>query len=401
MDRKRKQNLTLRYGGIQCFYWAFECPLVAYGALYLQEKGFSPSVVGICMALGSVLPALLLPVLASAADRTRRFSLRQFLVVILGSLLAVVLCIPVLRLKGRILFAVYLLVLIIVHLPESFLSGIADYCFRHGIYLNFSASRGAGSLSFGVSSCLIGYAFRLWDADSALWIAAVCIAGCILLLFTLPVMPPDQRMSSENAARHRQPGGGRGHTAGFIRRYPRYTQLMCGFFFLAVLHVMEESFLINIMKRIGGDSSSVGIVLFLCNAVEFIIIFFYERFRPLMKADTWMKTAAMLFLIKAVLIHFAPSVPVMYAVQIIAAAAYGLYAPALVHFANAETSPEDAVMGQSLFNAVFTLGGSLGNFLGGLLLGYFNVRVMTLAGIICALSGTAICLFRPRSRNRA
>lgn len=385
---KENENLTVRYAGLQCFYWAFECPLVAYGAVYLQEKGFSPSAVGICMALGSVLPALLLPFLASAADRTRRFSLRQFLLVIWGSLLAVDLLIPLLQLKGRILFAAYLLVLIIVHLPEPFLSGIADYCFRHGIYVNFSASRAIGSLSFGLSSYLIGYAFRIWDADSALWIAALCITCSILLLFTLPAMPPDGKGKKKETR-----ASGIRATVGFIRRYPRYARLMCGFFFLAVLHVMEESFLINIMKRIGGDSSSVGTALFLCNVAEFVVIFFYGRIRRLLRSDSWMKLTAIMFLSKAVLIHIAPTVPVMYVVQIFAAAAYGLYAPALVHFANSETAPEDAVMGQSLFSAVFTLGGSLGNLLGGFLLGYFDVRIMTLAGIVCALAGTVICLY--------
>lgn len=60
------------------------------------------------------------------------------------------------------------------------------------------------------------------------------------------------------------------------------------------------------------------------------------------------------------------------------------------HFAHEEISPQDSVKGQSVCVAIFTLGGSLGNFLGGQLIEKSSVHTMTLAAALFAILGAVI-----------
>ena len=84
----RPSAMTARYAGTHACFWAALCPLVTFSALYLQRKGFSTVQVGTVLSLATIFPAFVQPFLASAADRSRRWSLRVFLTVLAAALLA-------------------------------------------------------------------------------------------------------------------------------------------------------------------------------------------------------------------------------------------------------------------------------------------------------------------------
>lgn len=378
-----KSSTTIRYAGAHGFYWAAACSIVSFAAVYLQLKGFDAAEVGILLSLATIASAVFQPILASAADRSRRWSLRSYLTVLVLLLLAALAFLLFGRLKGMILLLFFFLASVLLHLLEPLLNAVAGYYFNHGISLDFGVSRAAGSLFFAVSSLLLGYAAKLLGADSLIWICGVCVLGFLACIYILPAMKPGGALSEEaaNAACS---------LPQFLLRYRRYTLVMVGFFFIACFHVMTETYLLNMMERIGGDSSHVGISLLLANISEFFVIFFYERFRHLTSSANWLRITAICFAGKAVLFHLAPNVPIMYLAQMLQSVTYGFYAPAIVHFAHEEISPQDSVKGQSVCVAIFTLGGSLGNFLGGQLIEKSSVHTMTLAAALFAILGAVI-----------
>ena len=64
----------------------------------------------------------------------------------------------------------------------------------------------------------------------------------------------------------------------------------------------------------------------------------------------------------------APSLPVLFAVQVFEMTGYGLYAVASVCFVRDLVAPEDQVQGQTFFNMTNTLGVVISCFAGGVLL---------------------------------
>lgn len=74
------------------------------------------------------------------------------------------------------------------------------------------------------------------------------------------------------------------------------------------------------------------------------------------------------FFLHALLTWVAPSLPVLFAVQVFEMTGYGLYAVASVCFVRDLVAPEDQVQGQTFFNMTNTLGVVISCFAGGVLL---------------------------------
>lgn len=104
-----------------------------------------------------------------------------------------------------------------------------------------------------------------------------------------------------------------------------------------------------------------------------------------------MVIAALCFLAKSVLIFFARSITAVYLIQLMQTCTYALLCPAQVYYAGEKIHVSDLVKGQAFVTAVFSLGCSAGNFLGGQLLG-ISVDAMLLAGIGMAFLGAVILL---------
>lgn len=64
-----KKHLSVRYGTIQGCYWMGYAALMGYASVYLLEKGFTNTQIGLLTAVGCIVSAVLQPALASYADR--------------------------------------------------------------------------------------------------------------------------------------------------------------------------------------------------------------------------------------------------------------------------------------------------------------------------------------------
>jgi len=389
-----KKNITGIYAGSQALHWAAYCGVISLAGIYLQAKGFDTAQVGFVLALATILPALIQPFLAAAADRSQRMSLRAYLTILSTITILSCLALVFLNVPGPVFLAVFLLASVLVHLWESLLNSIAAYSFRHEISLDFGISRSMGSVAFAFASLGLGYAAKHLGADSILFFSAVLTALFLLCLSLLPKMPP------EGSIQHNTANEESCTVWQFIVKYPRYVWTMVGFFFIAAFHVMTETYLINMMERIGGDSSHVGVAMLIANVSEFVVIFFFERFRKHLSSGSWLVVTALFFALKALLFHLSPNVPFMYAAQALESVTYGIYAPSIVHYADEEISPADSVKGQSIWIAIFTLGGSLGNYAGGLIIKGISVRAMTFSGFLfCALGAAIVAAVQLRRKH--
>ncbi len=74
-----KKHLSVRYGTIQGCYWMGYAALMGYASVYLLEKGFTNTQIGLLTAVGCIVSAVLQPALASYADRPESPSVRTML----------------------------------------------------------------------------------------------------------------------------------------------------------------------------------------------------------------------------------------------------------------------------------------------------------------------------------
>ena len=100
--------------------------------------------------------------------------------------------------------------------------------------------------------------------------------------------------------------------------------------------------------------------------------------------------AGLSFLLKAVLLLFAPSVTAIYLIQLLQATSYTFLSPTQMYYARSRISMADMVKGQAFITASYTLGCAAGNFAGGQILQHFSVGAMLFGGIVMAALGTAV-----------
>ena len=169
---------------------------------------------------------------------------------------------------------------------------------------------------------------------------------------------------------------------------------------LAMFHVMTENYLIEVAGRLGGDSSSVGVALFLATLAEMPVLIFFDRVRAYIPICRLLKLSGLSFLLKSVLLLIAPNVTAIYFIQLIQATSYGFLSPVQLYYANSKVDHADMVKGQAFITASYTLGCAIGNFTGGQLLEVFDVAALLMAGIIMAASGTVILFLTVDQKDR-
>lgn len=147
--------------------------------------------------------------------------------------------------------------------------------------------------------------------------------------------------------------------------------------------------MIVIMNVLGGNSSHVGVALFIAAMVAAPVIFFFEKIRKVFRDTTVLKIAAVSFFIKAVGFYFAGNIQTIYLLQFFQISSYALLAPAQVYYAKEKVRGNDMVKGQAFITAAYALGCAAGNFAGGQLLSQ-GAGAILLAGICMAAAGTAI-----------
>lgn len=383
-----RSNLTLRYSLHQFAYWAASAGIISFATTFLLEKGFPSSRVGLLMACASLLSGVTQPNLASVADRSERCILSPLIVALTA---ACTLCFSLLLLDGLPSGVFALLYLCGVWSFDSMmplLNALHIHYSSQGYRINYGLARGVGSLSYSLSALALGHIIESlgpnWMVRSILLLLPLCI------LITLSY-PQGGRNIPEARESHPQPVEV-SSLFSFFLRYRWYCLSLIGVLLLAMFHSMTENYLIAIMGRLGGDSRHVGVALFVATVTEAAVLVFFDRIRRRISDHWLLRYAAFSFLLKSVLMLIAPSIPFLYAVQLLQMTSYAFLSPVQVYYASEKVAPADMVKGQAFITASYTLGCAMGNLVGGVLMESFGVVAILVAGVVIAALGTIVLL---------
>ena len=375
------KNFTFRYSVIQFFYSAVYCASGVFATTYLLGKGLSSGLAGTFLALAGLLACLTQPFLASFADKAKKFVLPWLMLALSG---LCVLCFGLQLLPGLPLIPASILYVLGFWCGDTMaplVNALCVACNEAGYTINFGIARGLGSAASAVASLALGHIIaKLGNAWMfLLFISFELIVMVAILSFrNVPKTVPIQNRKVKTC------------TIGqFFSKYRWFSVSLLGIGFLAMFHCMIENFMIAIMQRLGGDSSHVGTALFIACISGAPVIFLFQAFRRRCKNTTLMMIAACSFLVKSVLIFFARSIEAVYLIQLMQTCTYAILCPAQVYYAGEKVQTSDMVKGQAFMTAVFSLGCSCGNFMGGQLLN-FGVDALLGFGIFTACLGTVI-----------
>lgn len=391
MTQKERKNLTARYSVTQFVHWISATGTTSFATAYLLERGLSSSLVGTLLAAAGLLSCLTQPVLASAADRAKRFVLIRMQIV--TTLLCCV-CLMLQFIPGLpVLFAgaLYMAGVFSSDTMTPLMNALSVACNGAGYPVNYGAARGIGSAASAISAFAAGHILADFGAGWMLAFLLLFRLACVLSFLGYPHIEKTgsvERGRTESCS-----------VREFFLRYRWYCVSLLGVLCMGMYLAMTENYMIAIMGRLGGDSGNVGTALFLSSMAGAPVIFFFGRVRRCMKDTLLLKVAALTFLLRAVLVCFAARVEHIYLIQLLQVTSYGFLGPVQVYYAGDRVRPCDMVKGQAFITAAYALGCSMGNFTGGQLLN-FGVDAILHAGVLMALCGVLVIFLTVERRDR-
>lgn len=388
--------MTIKYCILQGLYWTLFCAGGGFVTAYLVEIGVEAAAVGTMTALFCGASALLQPVLGRKADKGGKWEWNNQLFVLYG---LVLLCNVGLLLQRNHLLSCILfgIIILCMNCAMPFVNGAGFYYENRGIPVNFGIARGMGSLSYAVLSFFLG------SLMEQMGIQAVSGAGLILSIISilaLLMFPSGDEVGvskntskelelSEMETREKNKAISFG---AFVKKYPAFMCTLVGFSLLLMFHNLANTYLLQMIKRVGGSSSELGVTLSIAAALELPIMFAFSILAKKFPIRKLLIFSGIMFSFKSVAYLLATNVMGIYLTQLLQPFSYAVFASASVYYAQELMDEENKLRGQSLVTSAITLGAVFGNLIGGFVLQLSGVITMLYVGVAMAVLGAIVVL---------
>lgn len=137
-------KITVKYAMVNGFYVAMLCTMIGFASVYMVNKGYSNSMIGMILAMANILAVFLQPMVASVADRNPKMTLKR----IVWGFIVVMLAVSIIQLSqgtaSLVLSGCILLNVGIISTVQPFINSMSVRFQQQGIELNFGLCRACG-----------------------------------------------------------------------------------------------------------------------------------------------------------------------------------------------------------------------------------------------------------------
>ena len=370
---------TFYFSLMQGFCFTGACLVYSYTERLLLHHGFSTGAIGAILAVSYLFAMVFQPLLAAAADRGRRVTLR--LGIALTALLSVALAASALIGKNApVLFAAMIGALSAVSLTaQPLINATGFHYINRGLDLDYSFARGVASVAYALASLLLG-ALAAKNIDSMLWVFLAAQTG---LLLTAIFFAPHRESVTV-----RETGGS---LRNVFSRYPKFVLFCVGNLVLIVPHMIINSYLASITNVTGGDMS---VMIAIAALVEFPAMTAYSHIRKRIPDCVLLVASASVYLLKTGLLLAAAFLSLgawaAYVSSALQMLCYAIFVPAASYYANDAVSDSDRVKGQMLLTEAGLAAGVFSMLLGGLSIERFGVGTTLILCEILVAAGVFI-----------
>ncbi len=375
---RERDNLTGRYSLIMGLYWANYAVLSSFASMYLLDRGFSNTSIGIMLAVAALFASLFQPVIGAYADKPQSPSVKKILmVVIVAFIISSVLIIITSSHLPMVMVVFYAISLMLLQSMNPLCNSLGIMSAQNGKTVNFGVARGTGSLAFAILSIIAGKVVAVYGSGLVPWaaIAVYAIMGIALLAF------PFEKATANSSVVKR---------GSFIKRYPSFLIVIVAAVFIYAGHCLINNFAYQITVQKGGDSSSMGIALAIAAFMEIPMMFLYSRMLRLLDSGRWIIISGVVFVVKAVAIFLAPNVMGLYLAQLLQMVSYAVITVASVYFISDIVDREDTAKGQALFTMAVTIGNVVASAIGGRIIDKMGVNAMLEVTIALSAVGAVV-----------
>lgn len=377
-----EKRLTMHYAAIQSSYWIMAVVGMAFLTPILQDRGFDSLQIGIIYAAKSVTTVIAQSVIGMLADKySERIPQKYFLCI----LIFVSILLSLIFLKNHFSFMATLLMFILfgcsLYAMSLFIEPLAMQFIRAGRKMNYGIPRAIGSFSWASACVAIGCAVKKWGYDSAIFIEVIFQIILLICVLTYETYRGEKVQNQEkNESNH-----------GFLwlfQNVPGFGVYLAATCLMYISYTVGGTFLIDFVRRIGGDETSFGYVSFISAASEIPIMLLFTKLRKRFSIRNLIVVTTIASLCKIVGIWVAPIMSIMVLVQLFQGIGVGMHYSTSVFFIMERLEEQDMVKGQSLINIVtFGIGAGAGSFISGMINNALGLDyVMICATLLGAIS---------------
>ncbi len=393
-----EKKLNMDYSLLQLLYWSTSAVVFCFTTVYLQFRGYSNYEIGIAFAAGNICGFAAQTLVSGYVDRHMRRNLLpciRIAVLLSALLMLLVYLLP----SGSVpLIAAYALIIAGNTLLNPLCISLSFYMESWGCRVSFSRARALGSLAFALCSVALGI---LVQRVSTGYVPAAFISFAALMgLVTLTFIPGDRAYRASAPVEGRSGSAAAlGGIIGFARENRRFMLFLLGTAALYFTHALIGNFMIEFIRNIGGGSEDMGNVLAFMTVVEVPVMLLFPRLVRRFKCSSILRFAAVMFTVKELMIYLAPSIPALYAAEVLQMFSFALFVPASVRYVGEVIAGHNAVKGQAFVTAMITLGSIFASYTGGLLLDTSTPRFTLFVGVVVSAAGTLIMLCAIQTTN--
>lgn len=386
----KKGFWTLRYTIINILYFVAFCTVHAYATVFLLDRGFSNTMVGIALAVSNILAVLGQPMVAGIIDKSERITNRK---VLMGAILVILAGSVLLMAAGNsipIVFILYVIIYTVQFISMSIMIAMSFEYQAGGCAHNFGLARGLGSAGFAVTSAITGGIMARRGPGINLYITSVVMILMFVAVFTFKLEGNAQ--SSSDSVNSSEDTGDEptNNFFDFVRKYPAFMLFLLGAALCFFSHNMLNDYLIQIIRNLGGGETELGYASFLQAILELPVMAVMAWLLRKIDVKFVLVISAVAFFVKVVIMYFATGLGGMYLSQSFQLLAYAVFIPATAFYSDRIMKEKDKVKGQAYVNCAITLGGVFSSLICGKILDVKGVSFMLFIGMIVALFGAII-----------
>ena len=379
----KKQFWTLRYIIINATYFAVYSGIHAYSSVFLLEKGFSNTLIGITLALANILSVIFQPLVAGLIDKqgkltNRNVSMASTALLLIGSILLLII-------KNGIVavFIIFALIYMVQMVYQPIITAMYFEYEAAGCHIYYGLARGLGSAGFAVTSVFTGMAIGKFGVSilMILDIIFLTIALIVLFFFKKPAVKASEPAKDEVA---------HNNLFSFIKTYPGFMLFVLGAVCFFFAHNAINDYMIQIITPLGGTEAQMGTAVFIAAILELPTMALIDKVMKKISCRNLLLIAGAAFLIKTLLMLIAPNMAVVYISQAMQMFAYAVFIPVSAYFVNQTMKRLDQVKGQAYVNVSITLGGVFSSLVCGRLLDIKGPNFMLTVSLVVTTIGLAI-----------
>ena len=375
---------TLRYIIINATYFAVYSGIHAYASVFLLEKGFTNTLIGITLALANILSVIFQPFIAGLIDKqgkltNRNVSMASTALLLIGSVL-------LLLIKNGIavIFVIFALIYTVQMVYQPILTAMYFEYEAAGCHIYYGLARGLGSCGFAVVSVFTGMAIGRFGVNilMILDIIFLTVALIVLYFFKKPAVAAQTAPSGTEVAHN--------NLIVFTKTYPAFMLFVVAGVCFFFAHNAINDYMIQIITPLGGTEAQMGTAVFIAALLELPTMALIDKIMKKISVKNLLLISATAFLIKTLLMLVAPNMAVVYISQAMQMFAYAVFIPAGAYFVNQTMAKFDQVKGQAYINCSITLGGVFSSLICGRLLDIRGPHFMLIVSLAVTAAGLAI-----------